>query len=68
MTVSGGGNQASYLQYPPAGCSSASDAACGALTPAQSRFLYFKKVVAVPSVSATAAQFDFSGFTTGDLW
>lgn len=67
-SATGGGNQAAYLQYPPGGCTSEGDPECGALTPAQSRYLYFKQVAKVPSASATAGKFDFSGFSNGDLW
>jgi AGZA family xanthine/uracil permease-like MFS transporter len=68
MTETGGGNQAAYLQYTPDGCDNAGDLACGQLTPAQTRWLYFTDVVKVPSISKTAAQFDFSGFSNGNLW
>lgn len=34
----------------------------------QERLDYFRKVVAVPDTSYTAAQLDFSGFKTGQLW
>ena len=32
------------------------------------RWHYFKKVVAAPSLTNVAGQFDFGGLATGDVW
>eukprot|EP00887_Chlorella_sp_A99_P002223 scaffold21.g2223.t1 len=65
-SATGGGNQAAYLQYPPGGCTSEGDPELivGGTNGRGAEF----RVAKVPSASATAGKFDFSGFSNGDLW
>ena len=44
------------------------DGWCTYVAGGQDRLDYFKHVVARPKIYNTGAIFDFSGFTTGDLW